>query len=112
MAIVSLGIGGRFYKFSCNDGQEVHMRELALMLDKKAEQLTKALGVMPEGQLLAMIALLLAEEMYVAQKKEIEVAQGGAQVPVESHQEDLTPFVDMLTQLTQKIQILTDNLQK
>ena len=111
MAIVSLGIGGRFYKFSCNDGQEVHMRELALMLDKKAEQLTKALGVMPEGQLLAMIALLLAEEMYVAQKKEIEVSKEQGQSSSEPP-EDLTPFVEMLTQLTGKIQILADNLQK
>jgi len=62
MAIVSLKIGGRFYKFSCNDGQEMHMRELAEGLDKRAESLTKSIGFMQEGQLLAMICLLLAEE--------------------------------------------------
>ena len=109
MAIVSLGIGGRFYKFSCNDGQEIHMRELALMLDKKAEQLTKALGVMPEGQLLAMIALLLAEEMYVAQKKEISMPKTEA---IGIQEEELEPFVSILTQLTQKINTLADNLQR
>lgn len=109
MAIVSLGIGGRFYKFSCNDGQEVHMRELALMLDKKAEQLTRALGVMPEGQLLAMIALLLAEEMYVAQKKEVAVPKTET---VGIKEEELDPFVEILTQLTQKINTLADNLQR
>ena len=62
MAVVSLKIGGRFYKFSCNDGQEMHMRELAESLDKRAESLTKSIGFMQEGQLLAMICLLLAEE--------------------------------------------------
>ncbi len=62
MAVVSLKIGGRFYKFSCNDGQEMHMRELAEGLDKRAESLTKSIGFMQEGQLLAMICLLLAEE--------------------------------------------------
>ncbi len=64
MAIVSLKIGGRFYKFSCNDGQDAHMRELADQLDKRAESLTKSIGFMPEGQLLAMICLLLAEEKH------------------------------------------------
>ena len=62
MAVVSLKIGGRFYKFSCNDGQEMHMRELAESLDKRAESLTRSIGFMQEGQLLAMICLLLAEE--------------------------------------------------
>ena len=37
MAVVSLKIGGRFYKFSCNDGQEMHMRELADSIDKLSE---------------------------------------------------------------------------
>ncbi len=64
MAVVSLKIGGRFYKFSCNDGQDTHMRELAEQLDKKAEALTKSIGYMQEGQLLAMICLLLAEEKH------------------------------------------------
>ena len=64
MAIVSLKIGGRFYKFSCNDGQDGHMRELAEQLDKRAESLIKSIGFMPEGQLLAMICLLLAEEKH------------------------------------------------
>ena len=48
MAVVSLKIGSRFYKFSCNDGQEVHMKELADMLDKKADQLTKSLLSIPK----------------------------------------------------------------
>ena len=64
MAIVSLKIGGKFYKFSCNDGQDAHMRELADQLDKRAESLTKSIGFMQEGQLLAMICLLLAEEKH------------------------------------------------
>ena len=68
MAVVSLKIGGRFYKFSCNDGQDAHMRELAEQLDKKAEALTKSIGFMQEGQLLAMICLLLAEEKHNLEK--------------------------------------------
>jgi len=68
MAVVSLKIGGRFYKFSCNDGQEIHMRELADALDKRAESLTRSIGYMQEGQLLAMLCLLLAEEKHHLEK--------------------------------------------
>ena len=38
------------------------MRELAEQLDKRAESLSKSIGFMQEGQLLAMMCLLLAEE--------------------------------------------------
>ena len=69
MAIVSLNIGGRFYKFSCNDGQEMHMRQLAEELNKKAEGLTQSIGFMQEGQLLAMMCLLLAEEKHHLEKE-------------------------------------------
>ena len=73
MAVVSLKIGGRFYKFSCNDGQEMHMRELAETLDQKAGSLTKAIGFMQEGQLLAMMCLLLAEEKHNLERSSISM---------------------------------------
>ena len=69
MAVVSLNIGGRFYKFSCNDGQELHMKELGEELNKKAESLTRSIGFMQEGQMLAMMCLLLAEEKHHLEKE-------------------------------------------
>ena len=41
MAVVSLKIGGRFYKFSCADGQEAYMTALGENLDERAEKLLK-----------------------------------------------------------------------
>lgn len=100
MAVVSLNIGGRFYKFSCNDGQEGHMRELAYILDKKAEQLQKTLGFMQEGQLLAMLSLLLAQEIYVGQQKD------------ENTLGDKTEeIVQTLQQATDKINLLCERLK-
>ncbi len=69
MAIVSLKIGEKFYKFSCADGQENYMRGLAENLDARAGQLIKSIGFMQEGQLLAMLCLLLAEEKSQLEKK-------------------------------------------
>lgn len=104
MAVVSLKIGGRFYKFSCNDGQEAHMRELADGLDKKAEQLLKSIGFMHEGQLLAMICLLLAEEKAQLQKS-VESASG---VPTEIQEQ----LVKAITNLALKIDVLADSLEQ
>ena len=74
MASVSLKIGERFYKFSCADGQENYMRELAENLDVRAAQLIKTLGFMQEGQLLAMLCLLLAEEKSKLEKSTNAIA--------------------------------------
>jgi len=104
MAVVSLKIGGRFYKFSCNDGQEAHMRELADGLDKKAEQLLKSIGFMQEGQLLAMICLLLAEEKAQLQKS-VENISG---MPTEAQEK----IVEALSHLAVKINVLAENLEQ
>lgn len=104
MAVVSLKIGGRFYKFSCNDGQEAHMRELAEMLDQKAEQLLKTVGFMQEGQLLAMICLLLAEEKYTLQKN----TGAGSGLSGEVQEQ----LAEALNHLAIKINVLAENLEK
>jgi len=102
MAVVSLKIGGRFYKFSCNDGQEIHMRELADSLDKRAESLTKSIGFMQEGQLLAMLCLLLAEE-----KHHLEKATNASVV-----EQKTDVLVQSLKNLATKIDVLAESLEQ
>ena len=63
MAVVTFKIAGRPYKIACSDGQENHILELARFLDTKANALTKNIGFIPEGQLLAMVSILVAEEL-------------------------------------------------
>ena len=70
MAIVSFKIDGHPYKIACADGGEEHVMELAAYVDQKAHSLRGANGFIPEGQLLAMITILLAEEVFQRQKNE------------------------------------------
>ena len=102
MAVVSLKIGGRFYKFSCNDGQEIHMRELADALDRRAESLTKSIGFMQEGQLLAMLCLLLAEE-----KHHLEKATNASIV-----EQTTDVLTQSLKNLATKIDVLAESLEQ
>lgn len=100
MAVVSLKIGPRTYKFSCADGQEEHMRQLASDLDHQADQLTKTLGFMQEGQLLAMMCLLLADE-----KNKLEKETNVAVLEQTESQ-----LAENLKNLALKIETLTENL--
>ena len=101
MAIVSVKIGPGQYKFSCADGQEEHMKQLAADLNGRAEKLTSSLGFMPENQLLAMICILLAEEKNrLAQETNAEI--------LEQSQEQIT---ESLQNLALKIETLAETLQ-
>ncbi len=63
MGQAMIAIGGRSYRISCRDGDEARVSGLGDELAARAERLTQALGVMPEGQLLVMTALMLADEL-------------------------------------------------
>ncbi|MDR2901897.1 MAG: hypothetical protein LBU87_02155, partial [Lactobacillales bacterium] len=71
-------------------------------LDKKADQLTKSIGFMQEGQLLAMICLLLAQEKY-----NLEKSQSTSLAPDVEAQ-----LAETIRDLAGKISTLSENLEK
>ncbi len=66
MAVVALKIADYTYKIACQDGQEEFIRTLASYLDEKAQKLTASNGFIPENQLLAMVSVLVAQELFHA----------------------------------------------
>lgn len=74
MAQVIITINYREYPISCENGEELRIIKLGQMLDEKAQSLTKALGHINENQLLAMVGLLIADELNDT-KKELTAAQ-------------------------------------
>ena len=69
MAQVTITINSREYAVACEDGQEVRILQLARMLDEKAKLLTQAGGQVNENMLLAMVGLLLADELTELRKE-------------------------------------------
>ena len=63
MSQVIITINYREYPISCDNGQEIQIMKLGRLLDEKAKSLTSALGHINENQLLAMVGLLLADEL-------------------------------------------------
>ena len=68
MSVVTLNIAGYSYKIACQDGQEEHIMDLAKFLDEKATKLTNSIGYIQENQLLAMVSVLVAQELFTLKK--------------------------------------------
>ena len=63
MAQITISINSREYAIACEDGQEGHILQLSRMLDEKAKLLGAGANQVNESMLLAMIGLLLADEL-------------------------------------------------
>ncbi|MBO5038680.1 MAG: cell division protein ZapA [Alphaproteobacteria bacterium] len=84
MAQVIITINRREYAISCENGEEIHIMKLGRLLDDRAKSLISALGQINENQLLAMVGLLIADEL-----TELKKAQTPAPIP-QTEPTDLT----------------------
>ena len=63
MGRVTITIDKREYAIACDDGQEGHIIKLSRVLDEKAKMLSTSIGLVNENMMLAMVGLLLADEL-------------------------------------------------
>lgn len=69
MAQITITINSREYAVACDNGQEAYTMSLARMLDEKARMLTAGGSHINENMLLAMVGLLMADELSETKKK-------------------------------------------
>lgn len=62
MPQVEVNIGGRTFEVACQEGEEPFLRSAAQLLDVEASTLTNQIGRMPEGRMLLMAGLMLADK--------------------------------------------------
>jgi cell division protein ZapA len=98
MANVDVEIGSRKYAVACKDGEEAHLRRLAAIVDRKAQQAEQAVGTMAEARHLLFASLLLADELVER--------QGGSAV-LEADAE----VAEALEQLAARIEKLAEKLE-
>ncbi len=61
MPDVEIQIGGRGFQVACQDGEEPFLRAAAALLDAEASTLAEQAGRLPEGRMLLMAGLMLAD---------------------------------------------------
>lgn len=106
MAQVTVTINNREYGIACEDGQEVRIIQLARILDEKAKLLTASSQQINENMLLAMVGLLIADEL-TELKKNPESASPQPQTPIV----DNSRIVDFDHKTAENIKNLTDKIK-
>ena len=69
MANVNIKFNGKEYLLSCEDGQEEHLEELSLNLNKKFNDLKFDLGNIGENKLLLISSIKVIDEYFETKKK-------------------------------------------
>jgi len=112
MSQVTITINSREYAVACEDGQEVSIIKLSRMLDEKAKLLTQGNQQVNENMLLAMVGLLLADELSELKKS---VANGSAPVGEEYDDNDINLLDDTLAlqikELTEQIKSIANQIK-
>ena len=69
MANVNIKFNGKDFLLSCDDGQEEHLEELSLHLNKKFDELKSSLGGIGENKLLQITSIKIMDEYFETRKK-------------------------------------------
>ena len=69
MANVNIKFNGKEFLLSCDDGQEEHLEELLIQINKKFNTLKNDLGNLGENKLLLITAVKVMDEYYETKKK-------------------------------------------
>ena len=62
MPLVNVMVNGRAYTIACDEGEEEHLKELAVHVDEKAREVLGAVGQVGDARMMLMAALLIADE--------------------------------------------------
>lgn len=62
MPQIEIAVGGRTFEVACQEGEEQFLHSAAAMLDAEATHLADQIGRMPEGRMLLMAGLMLADK--------------------------------------------------
>lgn len=103
MAQVTITINSREYAVACEDGQEVRIMQLSRLLDEKARMITGGSLQVNENMLLAMVGLLLADELTELKKGVPQAVAGGEAV-------DNSRLHGLDKELAEKLQNLTEEI--
>lgn len=109
MAQVTITINNREYAVACEDGQEVRIIQLSRLLDEKAKLLTANSGQVNENMLLAMVGLLIADEL--SELKKNQTSSNSASVDNSRIPEIDKPLAEKIKNLTEQIKSVASNLE-
>ncbi len=110
MAQVTISINSREYAIACEDGQELRILQLSRILDEKAKLLTDGSTQISESMLLAMIGLLLADELSEL-KKNKGIPETDSKISNEKLQGIDDELANLIKNLNDKVKTLANEIK-
>ena len=107
MGQVTITIDKREYAIKCGDGEEAHIIKLSRILDEKAKLLNQSVGLINENMMLAMIGLILADEL-----EELKANSGGQNVSTPSDKSDDTAIAKNIDAQISRISSLIKEIKE
>jgi len=105
-SVVSVDLNGQSYQMGCDEGSEDHIMALAADVDSRLQQLKKQAGHVPESWLLAIVSIMMADEVASAQQGQ------PAQASAETAQIDADAVARQIEQAAMRINTITATLAK
>lgn len=118
MGQVIVQINGRNYNVACGDGEEDHLKDLAVYLDRQVNELRARVGDVGENRLLLMAALLTVDalsESYSESsrlKDDIKALKQGVAGEEDTRQAVEASALEALEQATARIGELAGRMQE
>jgi cell division protein ZapA len=69
MPLVNVMVNSRAYTIACDEGEEPHLKDLALHVDAKVKELAGTVGQVGDQKLLLMAAVLITDELFDARAR-------------------------------------------
>lgn len=89
MSQVTIIVGGRHYRLSCDEGEEPHLAGLGEKLDTMITELRDAFGEIGDQRLTVMAAILALDRLDEAEKKVVAVEAGTSSAARETRNESI-----------------------
>ena len=107
MAQVVITINNREYPIACENGQEARIIQLSQILEQKAQMLKDFSGRISESMFLAMIGILVADDLFESRKVASQTPPPPAPSVIdEATSQRLSLILQKIQQLSSKIDAL------
>ncbi len=115
MPVVEVELGKRHYQLACEEGQEEHLKSLAVGLNIRLDELSGLTDSASDNMILVMTSLMMQDELNELKKQALEKgprAKKTADMPAASSEEIDAAVSDAINVIASYVETVADRIEK